>query len=783
MTGWPGVGALGVRIRTQLVTFVAVIVLLALVTQLRLVRLAAEYGPAWFTWGAVVVLATAAAAVIVGSVARVTGVVTAGAQVLLGVFVGVVALWPALVGPTVPSAGVGGTDLLWFVSFGGGVLLLAAAFLRGAALWIVFVVLHASSLLEHGWWCGGGVTPTVVAEAGFGVAYMSLFLLVFSSTLRYADEVDAEVGLVAAERGSAAVAEARRRQGQLLEGVVHDRVLSVLAAVDRLGPSPHTAAGARVALRALGALAESDGGRGEVAWPELAEGVRRLGERHGARVVDGGAAGRQASASAPADTGFRMGAAVAEEMLAAVGEAVQNAVDHGGPDVVVAVDGTVAGGPEIRVQDDGPGFDVDAALGRGMGLRVSVVGRVRLIGGEVDVDSGPARGTTVTFRVPVDSPGRDGPGGDGPGGEPGREPGAEPPDADGRGVGLIDVVPLGARAATLLATAFVAVVVVDLLISVRGGYPDPWAGGAQLVVGALGAWLFVTAGRRLGSVVAWATALTVAACAVAILSTTAAVDVAAWVRFVEVPVGVLAVLLLRGHRVQAWTAAVLIAGAFGLVAVRGGEDVQIAGSLAVAGLFLVIGAQVFDVLVAPIRRSRATVHRESVDERLAVDRARAALVERRRGVGQVLEEVGPLLETIAGAGGAGGADATGGADGDAAEAARVAGLRLDARVAEAGLRDRIRAPGLVSPETATAVAQARRRGVDVLLLDDSEQGWSGELLDQARTLLAETVARSESGTRVVARLNPVGGTAVCGIRLRGPDGTVRRLGTPAPPGG
>lgn len=748
-------GPFGVRIRTQLVTFVAVIVLLALVTQHQTIRLAAEHGPAWFTWGAAAVLAAASAAVLVGALVRTTAMVVAGARVLLSVFVLVVVLWPVLVGPTVPPTGTGGTALLWFVSFGGGLLVVAAAFLRGAALWTVFLLCHTGSLLEDTWWSSGTVTATGVAEAGYGVVYMSMFLLVFVSTLRYADEVDTEAGLVVAERGSAATAEARRRQGLLLEGVVHDRVLSVLAAVDRLGPSEHTAAGARVALRALGSFAASRVGRGGMTEPELVDGVRRLSLGHGTRFVD------IRDATLPPMSGPLMSAATGAELLAAVGEAVQNAVHHGGPDVVVTV-GTVPGGaPEITVHDDGPGFDVDEALGRGMGLRVSVVGRVRLIGGEVDIDSAPTRGTTVTFRVPTERTSAE---------EVARSPAptSADPDRGARRSGLMDVVPLGPRAAALLSASFVAAVVLDLLIGARTGYPDPLAGGAQLVIGVVGASLFLAAGRRLGSAAAWVTALAVGASATAVLLTlTATVDLAVWVRFVEVPVGALAVLLLRGHRVQAWAAAVVIAGVYGVVAMRGGADVGSAGSLAVAGLFLVIGAQVFDVLVAPVRRSRATIRRELVEERLSVDRARAALAERRRLAGQVLERVGPLLETIAAA------------EGDTAAPGQWDGLRLEARVTEAGLRDRIRAPGLVSTEAAEVVEDARRRGVEVLLLDDSAQGWSAARLEKARDMLAEAVARAEPGARIVARLNPVGGAAVCGIRVSGPDGTVQRYGTAA----
>jgi signal transduction histidine kinase len=51
------------------------------------------------------------------------------------------------------------------------------------------------------------------------------------------------------------------------------------------------------------------------------------------------------------------------------------------------------------VKDDGTGFD-PATAREGMGLSRSVRGRVADVGGRVEVDSAPGRGTEVRLWVP-----------------------------------------------------------------------------------------------------------------------------------------------------------------------------------------------------------------------------------------------------------------------------------------------------------------------------------------------------------------------------------------------
>ena len=85
-------------------------------------------------------------------------------------------------------------------------------------------------------------------------------------------------------------------------------------------------------------------------------------------------------------------------LIAALAEASQNAVRHGAPPVSVYVEvrGRVV---EAFVKDHGEGFDPGLIADDRHGVRDSIVGRMRRVGGEASIRSG-ARGTEISLRVP-----------------------------------------------------------------------------------------------------------------------------------------------------------------------------------------------------------------------------------------------------------------------------------------------------------------------------------------------------------------------------------------------
>jgi PAS domain S-box-containing protein len=97
-------------------------------------------------------------------------------------------------------------------------------------------------------------------------------------------------------------------------------------------------------------------------------------------------------------------AAVSKEMslclFRVLQEGLQNAVKHSGArDFAVEVHGT-QDGIRLTVSDSGTGFDWrDAINRRGLGL-ISMRERLRLVNGELSIQSEPGRGTTIVARVP-----------------------------------------------------------------------------------------------------------------------------------------------------------------------------------------------------------------------------------------------------------------------------------------------------------------------------------------------------------------------------------------------
>lgn len=85
--------------------------------------------------------------------------------------------------------------------------------------------------------------------------------------------------------------------------------------------------------------------------------------------------------------------------VSAAKEAATNAARHGvGPISVYAE--LTRGGYEVFVRDAGPGFDPESVPEDRLGIRNSIVGRVRRAGGDAVIRSAPGEPTEVTITVP-----------------------------------------------------------------------------------------------------------------------------------------------------------------------------------------------------------------------------------------------------------------------------------------------------------------------------------------------------------------------------------------------
>lgn len=184
-------------------------------------------------------------------------------------------------------------------------------------------------------------------------------------------------------------AEVYARDQEHLAQLVHDEVLSVLtAAVHFRGPPPAVLrADASEAL----ALFERPAVRPDcppldtrLAADRIAAPLRGLDPRVSIECATPGG-------EIPGD--------VVETIAAAAAEALRNSLRH-----AAAADRTVTvsvstGSVEVVVADQGPGFDLARVDPRHLGIRQSILGRMRALpGGSATVDSAPGSGTRVGLR-------------------------------------------------------------------------------------------------------------------------------------------------------------------------------------------------------------------------------------------------------------------------------------------------------------------------------------------------------------------------------------------------
>jgi signal transduction histidine kinase len=168
---------------------------------------------------------------------------------------------------------------------------------------------------------------------------------------------------------------------------LHDGVLQTLAVVQRRASDPDLARLAREQERELREYlfgAEPAGGE---LGPQLRRAAARFEDHFGgvARVV-------------LADDLPGLAPGVVDALAGAVAEALTNAGKHGEASVVTVYAEPDGGAVFCSVKDDGRGFD---GTPEGVGLTRSVRGRIAEVGGRVEVDGNPGRGTEVRLWVPA----------------------------------------------------------------------------------------------------------------------------------------------------------------------------------------------------------------------------------------------------------------------------------------------------------------------------------------------------------------------------------------------
>ena len=214
-----------------------------------------------------------------------------------------------------------------------------------------------------------------------------------------------ELRAAAEETMRAREQEARLSERESLARQIHDSVLQSLAMVHKRA---RELAGAEpVPAAEVARLAEMAAGQ---------ERALRALILRGPDQPPGGTASLRASLEALAQAGLPIPLAVsatgpiwlpvhhAEELTAAVRQALDNVVEHAAASKVAVFADDDDGMVVVAVRDDGTGFSYDearlAAAGK-MGILKSIKGRVEQLDGSMRVETAPGAGTEIELRVPT----------------------------------------------------------------------------------------------------------------------------------------------------------------------------------------------------------------------------------------------------------------------------------------------------------------------------------------------------------------------------------------------
>jgi signal transduction histidine kinase len=584
----------------------------------------------------------------------------------------------------------------------------------------------------------GGATGLTIAacEGVFGVAAGLVIAVVARGMLDSALQADAQAAEVYAVGLQQAIDKALGDERARLDQLIHDDVMTTLTAAAH---STDGVTGRATALLARETVEVLDGLQSSPVGGSLSVSVlASLAEQTARRVSPDVGWSEQIDARA---TWQRVPSAVAESMLAALREAVRNAVHHAHARHVEAAlqAGLHAGELSVvaRVVDDGRGFDLPSVGANRLGVRVSMLEASRKAGIRPRLQTGPGRGTEFVL------------GWSGPTVEVDRVM-AAPASTEAQ-------LPVDFPTRQFVAATWAAVAVsVGVGIATFGALRSP----ASVLVGML---LVLASthlvllpydslrlpGRVAAVVVAMQTVLAVLM--VVAIPRYDQPDILHWHTF---PAELVMVVLVIRRRTGWAVAALLVfeAGvAWSCVADGlGGEALLRGGS---GQLIFVVMAVLVTRVLRTISRRQAALRRQEDDAIDASVRRHVALVQRALWVADLRTQARSILVRLS--------QTTGPVPAE---------LREEALMLEATLRESLVARNVMSDELAALTEGARRRGVDVRLVD-SRHTVVPPRIGQALLDIVRRALAVETVSRLVVRLAPEDGETAASVLTEDATGT------------
>ncbi|GAA4664191.1 sensor histidine kinase [Frondihabitans cladoniiphilus] len=347
--------------------------------------------PGWSWVLVVLTFGTLAGLTVAGLLGRV-GATRRWAQAGSLVYLVLLLAWPILVGD--PAGMLGRMPWPWYLC---SVLLAAASFgfrLRWAIVFIVatpavFVAVRSTPP-------GGGVTvPHALVDAGYAFVLGAAVLLLMTMLRRVAAAVDLAHATATAKYTAAVRAHEHEVERVQVDSILHDSVLTTFITASRADTAADRQFAVAMATHALS----------EVVATHALPGVETLVTIDALRGRFEDACrelGIDVEVTTTGPSEHRLPVAVVETFIGAALQALTNSVQHAGPGPVArqVFAEFRAGGVVVTIRDDGVGFDTETMTPGRLGVRVSIVERIRNIGGVAEISSRPGEGTTVRLVWP-----------------------------------------------------------------------------------------------------------------------------------------------------------------------------------------------------------------------------------------------------------------------------------------------------------------------------------------------------------------------------------------------
>ena len=579
------------------------------------------------------------------------------------------------------------------------------------ALAPLLLMMHAAS--------AGQLQPVSIKEVSLDLTTNLASVGVLAWVLRQAGTLDDGSAQYNEQAVSLAADRARSHAQRRANSFIHDHILSALIAV--ANGLPDQAALRASARQALDSLSRDTAPSVPVAAGALLNDIASRVDAMAGNIRT--VVGATSEGEIPAD--------VAQAITEATLEAVRNSLRHAGDEgssmrrtVTLTSD---AASLTIEVSDDGRGFDPNATpIGR-HGVSGSIVARMHDVGGEALIHSAPNQGTTVILRW--------------------TPPAASESVASAAGTNeavtwsrylASSPESVGAR---LIGACLISV---HIMIVVHECYTDQYRHWEPVMVSLV--LMLVPAVLLLWSWPAatppnWVAWLTVVIVGVANLLVLNQIVATGWPGYSSWCTGagtdLCCVLIIRGRSRQAWARIGVITLAIGYWVVTTGRPPLMIVTYTMGHYFMITAWQGIAHLSTRASTQIAATQRETARlqaQQRAHEEADRIMTSR---MASVRQRVTPLLTQVA--------------DGRAP----TPELRSQAYLLEAELRDEIRAPFFTGTSIVTSAHAARRRGTEVILLDDS--GDNTTIDDRTRANAVNYVTKLldlTQSNRVVIRLNP-----------------------------